>query len=827
MRAIAKFIVQKRALFFIIFAALIVYCGVCIPKVEVEYDISTFLPAKTDTKLALDIMEDEFVTYGTTTVMIKNITYGNAEKLHSEIKNIDGVKSFSFDDGEDCYKDACAKFSITFVGDDEDERAVAAYDCVVKLLDESGYEYVVPAPFIDDYADTLASEMVIILAIAAAVIILVLLFTSKSFAEIIAFPLVFIVAAVLNMGTNYWLGTISFVSNTVCIVLQLALAIDYSIILCHRFTEEKDKTPTDPEGALITALSKAIPEIASSSLTTVSGLVALMFMQLRLGYDLGMVLAKSIIWSLFTVFLLMPGILMSLSKLMDKSRHRNFVPKIRFWGKGITKARYVLIPIFVVLFGVGAALSQQVTYVYSSNAIDTSRPTETKIAQDECADVFGYDNMFVILVPKGDYERERYVLDTVESDPLIDSALGISNIEIKDGYYLSDSISYRDFNDMTEIGLSRSLNVFRAYAILNEDYWAVQSSRIEDYRVTIIEMLDFVFDHDDWLALDGKDKEDCDELKDTLKDGEAQLIGETYSRLIFNIAAPVESAETFALIERLKPTVKEIYPTAIFAGESMSSYDLNESFSADNILITTLTVAFIYVILAFTFRSWGIPLVLVFVIQGAIFMNFSIPVLAGNNLFFFTYLIVSAIQMGATIDYAILLTNRFRELKATMSKRDAMTEAVSGAFPTVFTSGSIMCVAGFLIGCITSDPLIASIGMCLGEGTLISIICVMTFLPALLYTLDPLLEKTVFKKKNKKPKEKKVNSLANILNAVYGVREDVARLQTAQSRSDCDENHFMTADVQIEQNCDCEAADGEMHEAQAIDTETTGGEDVK
>ncbi len=827
MRAIAKFIVQKRALFFIIFAALIVYCGVCIPKVEVEYDISTFLPAKTDTKLALDIMEDEFVTYGTTTVMIKNITYGNAEKLHSEIKNIDGVKSFSFDDGEDCYKDACAKFSITFVGDDEDERAVAAYDCVVKLLDESGYEYVVPAPFIDDYADTLASEMVIILAIAAAVIILVLLFTSKSFAEIIAFPLVFIVAAVLNMGTNYWLGTISFVSNTVCIVLQLALAIDYSIILCHRFTEEKDKTPTDPEGALITALSKAIPEIASSSLTTVSGLVALMFMQLRLGYDLGMVLAKSIIWSLFTVFLLMPGILMSLSKLMDKSRHRNFVPKIRFWGKGITKARYVLIPIFVVLFGVGAALSQQVTYVYSSNAIDTSRPTETKIAQDECADVFGYDNMFVILVPKGDYERERYVLDTVESDPLIDSALGISNIEIKDGYYLSDSISYRDFNDMTEIGLSRSLNVFRAYAILNEDYWAVQSSRIEDYRVTIIEMLDFVFDHDDWLALDGKDKEDFDELKDTLKDGEAQLIGETYSRLIFNIAAPVESAETFALIERLKPTVKEIYPTAIFAGESMSSYDLNESFSADNILITTLTVAFIYVILAFTFRSWGIPLVLVFVIQGAIFMNFSIPVLAGNNLFFFTYLIVSAIQMGATIDYAILLTNRFRELKATMSKRDAMTEAVSGAFPTVFTSGSIMCVAGFLIGCITSDPLIASIGMCLGEGTLISIICVMTFLPALLYTLDPLLEKTVFKKKNKKPKEKKVNSLANILNAVYGVREDVARLQTAQARSDCDENHFMTADVQIEQNCDCEAADGEKHEAQAIDTETTGGEDVK
>ncbi len=784
MHGLAKFIVKKRLLFFILFALLLVYCVICIPKVKVEYDISTYLPSDTDTAKALDIMDEEFVTYGTATVMVKNITYDNAKALRDEIKELDGVKSFSFDDTEDYYKDACALFSITFDGTDDDERAVAAYNETIKLLDASGYSYVVPSPLVDDYADTLASEMVIILAVAAAVILLVLLFTSKSFAEVIAFPIVFVVAAALNMGTNYWLGTISFVSNTVCIILQLALAIDYAIILCHRFTEEKDKAPSDPEGALIEALAKAIPEISSSSLTTVSGLVALMFMQLRLGYDLGMVLAKSIICSLLTVFFLMPGVLMTLSKLMDKSRHRNFVPKLKFWGKGIVKARYVLIPVFVVLFGVGAALSQNVVYCYSDGAIDTNRPTETKIAQTQTEAVFGYDNMFVILVPKGDYEKERYILDTVEADPMIDSALGISNIEIKDGYYLSDGITYRDFNEMTDIGLSLSMNVFRAYALINDDYWAIQPSRVEDYKVTVIELLDFVFDHEDWLDLDGQDKTDFDELRDTLKDGEDQLIGETYTRLIFNINGSTESAETFALIERLIPKVKEVYPDAIFAGESMSAYDLNESFSSDNILITTLTIAFIYVILAFTFRSWGIPAVLVLVIQGAIFMNFSLPVMMGKNLFFFTYLIVSSIQMGATIDYAILITNRFRQLKATVPKREAMIEAVSGAFPTVFTSGSIMCVAGFLIGFITSDPLIASIGMCLGEGTLISIICVLTFLPALLYTLDPLLEKTVIKKRHRQPREKKSNTFKNLLDAVYGMQAAVTQLQTAAVRSD-------------------------------------------
>ena len=181
----------------------------------------------------------------------------------------------------------------------------------------------------------------------------------------------------------------------------------------------------------------------------------------------------------------------------------------------------------------------------------------------------------------------------------------------------------------------------------------------------------------------------------------------------------------------------------------MSAYDLNSSFSHDNILISLLTVAFIYLILAFTFKSWGIPLVLVLVIQGAIFMNFSLPVLMGNNVFFFTYLIVSAIQMGATIDYAILLTNRYRQAKERMPRGEAVKYAISAAFPTVMTSGSIMTVAAFLVGFLTSDPLISSMGMTLATGTLISIVCVLTALPALLYALDPLLEKTVLKRKRK------------------------------------------------------------------------------
>lgn len=743
MQKLARFIVKYRIIFFVLFIALTVYSVVCIPKTEVEYNITAYLPQNTDTAKALDIMEDEFATYGSATVLVKNVEYETAAELCEKIRAVDGVKSLPFENADAYYKDGNAKLSISFFGTD-DARSVAAYDETVRILDESGCDYAVPVPLVNNFADTLASEMVIIIAIAAAVIIVVLLFTSKSFAEVLAFPVIFVVAAALNMGTNYWFGKISFVSNTVCIILQLALAIDYAIILCHRFTEEKERLKADAETAMTAALAKAIPEISSSSLTTVSGLVALMFMQLRLGLDLGAVLAKSIVCSLLTVFLLMPFVLILLSKLMDKTRHLNLVPRLRFWGGGVIKVRYVVAAAFVALFAVGAWLSGGIDYVYSSDAIDTSRPTATKRAKDEMQEIFGYDNMLVILMPNdGDYDKQRAVLRLAADEPLVNSAIGFASIEIADGLYLTDSVTSAQFARIAGVDDGTATLLFFSYARSVGDRWGA------DYKIPLTSLVDYLAENADGLGLDADKKQTVTALKAQLDDGRSQLVGERYVRLVFNVAAAAEDKAAFALIDRLSPAVKALCPEAVFAGQSVSSYDLDGSFSSDNILITLLTVIFIYVILAFTFRSWGIPIVLVLVIQGAIFMNFALPVLMGRNLFFFTYLIVSAIQMGATIDYAILITNRFRALKATRGRRESVIAAVSGAFPTVFTSGSIMSVAGFLVGGLTSDPMIASIGTTLGTGTLISIVCVMTVLPALLYMLDPVLEKTVLKKKPK------------------------------------------------------------------------------
>ena len=760
MKKLTNFIVNKKNYIIVLFIALIAYCIWGMGQVKIEYDITSYLPSNTDTKQALDIMEEEFVTFGTTKIILRNISFEDALVLHDEIEQLDGVKSFDFHNTEDYYKQSCALFNITFDGDADDELSVAAYNKTLELLD--GYDLLVSASLTDTYAEELQHDVNFVLILAIVIIIAVLAFTTKSFGEIPVFILTFGVAALLNMGTNYWLGTISFISNSVCVILQLALAIDYAIILCHRFSEEK-ANGLSPKEAMAAALAKAIPEIAGSSLTTIAGLLALTTMALGLGADLGIVLAKSIICSMITVFLFMPCITLYFSKAIDKTAHKSFVPKISAVGKFDVKLRYVIPAVFLVTVIVCGYFSFQTEYVYSTGSIDTSRPSATQIAQRETEAVFGYSNQLAVLVPKGDYNLEKRVIDTVSTHEEVKEAIGISNVEITANgttHYLTDRLNYRQFALLLGTDDSTAVSIYRAYAYFSQSdsqdgvsEVALFEANKDIYTASILDICDCAFGHDDFISafLNGNDDllDTYETLRDTINDAEAQLIGTNYTRVLFILDSDIESKQTFAMIENMREEVKAFCPQAIFAGDSMSSYDLDKSFSTDNLKVSILTVLFVFVILMFTFRSWGTPIPLTATIQGAIFINFSISAFAGTNLFFFVYLIVSAIQMGATIDYAIVITNRYQELKQTTDKKTAVIESLNQSFPTILTSGSILAIAGFLIGGVVGDPLIATLGSCLGRGVLISIASVMLVLPALLMLFDKWLDKTKFKPRKK------------------------------------------------------------------------------
>jgi predicted RND superfamily exporter protein len=739
---IAALIVDKRKAFYLIYIGLAIFCVFSRGWVNVNNDITTYLPDETETRQGLTIMDEEFTTFGTNRIMVDNVTYAQAQRLADKLSAIDGVTSVEFDDTESHYKNGAALFSITYDADADDPVSLDALAEVKTMLD--GYDVYLTGDTGSSASAAIASEMQVVMVIVVVIILLVLLFTSNTYAEIPVLLLTFGNAALLNMGTNFFFGTISFVSNSIAVVLQLALAIDYAIILCHRYTEER--VALAPREAVIAALSKAIPEISGSSLTTLSGLAAMMFMHFRIGYDMGIVLIKAIILSLLSVFTLMPGLLMSFSGLIDRTHHRNFVPKISAWGRLAVKTRFIMPPLFVVLLIAGFIFSNKCPYVYGYSTLTTATKNESQIAEETVNRNFGAVNTLAVMVPAGDYEKEGMLLRELEHMDEVDSVLGLANIEAMDGYVLTDKLTPRQFSELTDLDIEVSRLLYSAYAVNQETYGKLVSG-VDSYGVPLVDMFLFVYDQmqSGYISLDADMTNTITELHTQLYNAELQLKGENDSRMVLQLNLPEESEETFAFLQTIHKTAAKYYDSGVLVvGDSTSDYDLSSSFYADNILISILTIVFVILVLVFTFQSAGLPVLLILVIQGSIWINFSFPYLTHTNLFFLSYLIVSSIQMGANIDYAIVITNRYTELKKIMPLKDAIVETLNQAFPTIITSGTILAAAGVLIGQLSSDPAISSIGVCLGRGTIISIVLVMGILPQILLLGDVIIEKTAF-----------------------------------------------------------------------------------
>lgn len=739
MLKLARFIVDKRKAFYLVFLAAVLFCAASVSKVHVNNDITSYLPADTETRRGLTLMEEEFTTLGSGQFMLTNVTYDEADQVADEIEHIDGVSGVEFDDTEKHYTGSSALITVTFDGEKDDPVALQAMDHLKSIL--APYDTYIYSEVGLDTSAQLQSEMGIILVIAAIVIVIVLLFTSKSYMEVPVYVIVFGVAAVLNMGTNYWFGEVSYITNSVAIVLQLALAIDYAIIFCHRYMEERETKPA--READIAALSKAIVEISSSSLTTISGMIALMLMQFRIGFDMGAVMSKGIICSMLTVFLLMPGLLMLFSNGIERTRHPNLVPRISLVGKAVVKLRYILPPIFLVTIIAGIFLSGKCEYCFSENVIDTNNPPEQRIALDRISDTFGNQNTIALLVPKGDYEKEGKILAEISELPEIDKAQGLANTEAE-GYMLTDKLKPRQFAEIAGVDIEMARLLYQAYGLEHEEYGAIFQNP-DDYEIPLVDSFQFLCEQKDKgvIKLEGEQAEMVNDLQEQLDIGLPQLQGEHWSRLVFIADVPEESPQTFALLDQMRAIAAQYYgDDVLLVGNSTNARDLSESFSGDNLKISVLTALFVMVILLFTFKSAGLPILLVLTIQGSIWINFSFPYLTHTNLFFLSYLVVSSIQMGATIDYAIVITNRYMELKTIMSHRDAVIETLNQSFPTILTSGSIMTVSGFLIGMISTNPPISSLGLALGRGTLTSIFLVMTVLPQLLILGDTLIERT-------------------------------------------------------------------------------------
>lgn len=672
MRNFYTLVVRRR---WIIIAAFILAAAVCLflnQLVAVNYDMTDYLPPDSPSTIALDVMQQEFDGgIPDARVMVRNVTIPQALAYKEALKQVDGVLEVMWlDDAVDItlpleildeetvdayYQEGAALFTVTI---DEDKRLQAVADIRTLIGDENAMTGSAVSTAIA--TTSTVSEIAKIAAFVVLFVLVVLLITTKSWLE----PLVVLgglgVAIAINGGTNLIFGEISFVTNAAGNILQLAVSLDYSVFLLHRFEECREEQP-DLETAMVDALCKSTGSILSSGLTTVIGFLALVLMRFQIGPDLGLALAKGVALSLITVFVFMPALILAVHRLLDKTRHRTILPNFSKFGRVVRRVMLPMTAIFAIVIVPSYLASTANSYYYGAGHMfgpDTQLGADTASIED----AFGKSDTYVLLVPNDSTARQKALSDELHTIPEIKSI-----------------VSYVDM----------------AGAEIPMDY------------------------------LD----------PDTL----SQLVSEHYSRMVLTVEADYEGEDTFRLVSEIRAVAESHYPVQWhLAGEGVSTYDLMNTVTRDMVKVNLVAILAVFAVLLALLRSAVLPVILVLSIETAIWLNLSLPYFTDSYVFYIAYLIISSIQLGATVDYAILLSDRYREFRQTMDKNQAVVETVSAVTVSILTSGSVLSVAGFLLGAISSNGLLAQLGTFLGVGAICSLVIVLFVLPGLLYLFDKL-----------------------------------------------------------------------------------------
>lgn len=677
-----QFILKHRKIIIIVFLLAAVICAGLSTMVGVNYKFADYLPEDAPSTKALDVMEEEYdQTIPNMRVLIYDVSIPQALSYKEKIENVKGVEEVRWlDDAIDIYepleqadadtvdawyKDSDALFSVTISEKDDAEKKAAVKEIRTIIGDENAMSGTAVTDTYSPVHTTKDIQKIILIVIP--IVFIILLLTTNSWFEPVLFLFTIGVAIMLNRGTNLIFGEISFVTNAAGSVLQLAVSMDYSIFLLHRFAENRAEGK-EVKQAMVDAVKQSTSSVLSSGLTTVTGFAALILMRFRIGPDMGWVMAKAIVFSLLCVLCLLPALAISTYKLIDKTQHRPLYPNFKTFSSVVMKIRIPML-ILAAVIAVPCFLAQGSNdFLYGSSRVYSTN--QTQMGRDLLAieDEYGASNPLVILVPKGDMSKEAALNEALCENKNVTSVISYVNTvgaQIPDGYVPEDSLE--------------------------------------------------------------------------------QLYSENYSRFVVTLdTEEVEDGWTDKIDEIHKICEKYYGDDALIAGDLASTEDLKDTITEDNTRVNLLAIAFVFIILLLNFKSISIPVILTLVIELSIWINLSIPYFGSTTLHYIAYLIISSVQLGATIDYAILLTSRYLEERKTMGRKEAARTAIQVSVLSLFTSAIILMIAGFALGICSTNLVLSQLGTLVGRGAVISFVLVLVVLPALLVLLDKVIEKTTF-----------------------------------------------------------------------------------
>lgn len=682
MVAIGKWITRHKNMILLFAVILLIPAGMGYISTRVNYDLLSYLPDTLETVDGQDIMVDEFGMGAFSMIIVEDMPMKDVAKLEKELENLEHVSDVLwYDDVLDVSVpiemmptdlretffngDATmmvALFDNTTSADDTMDTIQEIRKMVGKNVFASGM-----AGVVTDIKDLAMAEMPIYVVIAALMSLVVLFITMDSFAT----PLIFLfnigLSVVYNLGSNFFMGEISYITQALAAVLQLAVTMDYSIFLLESYEANKIRYDGDKQRAMAHAIGNTFKSVTSSSVTTVAGFVALCFMTFKLGANLGIVMSKGVVIGVITCVTVLPAMILSLDGVIEKTTHRSLIPNLDKLSHGIIKGRYVAVALFLILL-VPAVYGNHHYEIYYN--IDQSLPDDIPSAEanDKLKEKFNMSNVHMLLLKDGLSAKEKTRMD--EEIEKIDGIKWVIGMDSLIGSNLPNEMIPKDIRDM----------------LSNENY-------------------------------------------------ELQFVGSDYGSA---------TDEVNAQLAKINDIVKGYQKDAMVIGEAPLMKDLQDVTDVDLKMVNFVSIGAIFLIILLTFKSISIPVILVAVIEFAIACNMAVPCYMHDSLAFVASIVIGTIQLGATVDYAILMTNRYHKERTErgQSKKEAIRIAHETSIKSIFISGFCFFAATFGVAAYSRVDMIGSICMLLARGAIISMVVVICLLPALLWIFDRVIIRT-------------------------------------------------------------------------------------
>ena len=673
-------IVKKRIMILITAFALLIPAVIGYIKTKVNYDLLTYLPEDIETMVGQDILKDEFGTGAFSMFITEGMEPKDTAEVKKKIEGIEHVKKVIWYDSvmdlsvpmemmpDEIYKafnskDATMMF-IIFDDTTSADSTTQAVEEIRKAADQQCFLSGMTAVLVDT-RDLSESEAPIYVGLAVLLSVIVLSLAMDSYLVPFLFLASIGMAILYNLGTNLFLGQISYVTKALAAVLQLGVTMDYSIFLWHSY-EDRLQEGSSKEDAMAMAIRETMTSIIGSSITTVAGFIALCFMSFTLGLDLGIVMAKGVIFGVLSCVTILPSMILVFDDLLRKTKHKALLPEFSGIGEFIVKHAAAFLAVMLALLG-PAVYGYTHTSVYYN--LDSTLPKDLPsiIANAKLEDTFDMSATHALLMRSDTDEKAvREMADRMEQEPGIKWVLGLDTVK---------------------------------GAALPEEF-----------------------------------------IPDHLK---SSLVSDQHKLLLIGSEYKVASDEVNHQVEVLSGIAKEYDESAMLIGEAPATKDLIEITDHDFATVSIVSIGIIFIIIAFVFRSISLPFILVAVIELGIFINMGIPAFTGTKIPFVASIVIGTIQLGSTVDYAILMTTRYRRERTNgKEKQEAVCMALDTSVKSIVVSALSFFAATFGVGAYSNIDMISSLCSLMARGALISMTCVIFLLPSILLLADGIITKT-------------------------------------------------------------------------------------